>query len=133
MVGPRLHGNAVKGTNINAEFASRAGFGVDFGLGYGEGFDLRHGFSLGIDDGFHRTIDSADAAIDTEGRINMEDGFLFAGNSFGGTFDRAERAADAIVENDVGHGEILLNIWGEASEPQMSLPPLASSFSFPRK
>jgi len=98
-----LHGNAVEGADIDAKFAGRAGFRVHLGLRDGRGFYFLHDVAQGVNDGLDRAVDAADAAIDAKGRINVMEIFLVARDGFGGTFDRAEGTADAIIQNDVRH------------------------------
>jgi hypothetical protein len=100
-IGAGLHGNTVKGTDINAEFAGGAGFGIDFGFRNGQGFNLLNSFAFRINNGFDRAMNAADTAIDTKSWINVEHRLFFARDRFRGAFNFAKCAADASAENGV--------------------------------
>jgi hypothetical protein len=97
-----LHGNAIEGTDVHAKFAGRAGIRVHLGLGDLEGLDLLDRFPPRVHDGFDRAMDAADAAVDAKGRVDVKNGFFFAGNGFRGALHRAKGAANAVVEDHVG-------------------------------
>src|SRR5690348_6633308 len=103
MVVSRLHGDTVERTNIDAEFAGRASDRVHFGLGDGQGLDLFDRLTTGVHDGLDRAMDAANAAVNAELGIDVEDGFFLAGNGLGRALDRAKGTSDAVVENNVRH------------------------------
>jgi hypothetical protein len=103
VVGSGLHADAIEGANIQAKLTGRAGFRVDLGLGDSDGFYFFDRVGMVIDDGFHRAMDPANAAIDAKGRIDVMKTFLIARDGFSGTFDRTEGATNAIVQNNVRH------------------------------
>ena len=104
MVGAGLHGNTIEGTDIHAKLAGRAGNRVYFGFRNGQGLDLLDRITLGINDGLNWAIDAADTTIDAKRWIDMENGFLFTCDGFGRTFHGAERATDAIIQDDMWQG-----------------------------
>jgi hypothetical protein len=48
-------------------------------------------------------MDPADSAIDAKGWIDVMETFFIARDGFGGTFNRAEGASNAIIQDDVRH------------------------------
>jgi hypothetical protein len=132
MIGAGLHGNTIERTDIHAELAGRASDRVHFGFGDGQGLDLFDRLPAGVHNGFDRAMDAANAAIDAEFGIDVEDGFFFARNGFSGAFDRAEGAADAVVEDHVGHGKSFY-VHDEAGANHELFAALGLLIFFPKK
>jgi len=106
-----LHGNTIKGTNIHAKLAGRTGFRIDFRFGNGQRLDFFNRLAFGVNNRLNRTMNAADPAVNTKCRVNVEHGFFFARNRFGGTFDFTKSAADACAENGMWHSQSFLR-WG---------------------
>jgi len=112
VVGTGLHGDTVEGANVHAEFAGGTGFGVDFGFRNGQRLDLLDRLAFRIDDGLDRAVDTANSAVDAERGVDMERGFLNAGNGFGRAFHFAKCAADAGAKDGVWHVEPFMFVAG---------------------